>query len=54
MKDFIETIDTDIQDIVENGYELSKILIDNAYKPKVRFLWFEEEWKRHILTFKVK
>ena len=54
MKDFIEATNIDMWDIVENGYELFKILIDGLFKPMVKSLWTEEERKKHFLASKVK
>ena len=48
------TLDIDMWDIVENDYELPKILIDGIVQPKVKSLWIEEERKKHLLAFKVK
>ena len=41
-------------DIVENGYELPKIIVDNIAQLKVKSLWNEEERKKHLLPSKVK
>ena len=41
MKDFIKVTDIDIWDIVENDYELPKILIDGIAQPEVKSLWTE-------------
>ena len=38
MKDFIKATDKDMWDIIENGYELPKILIDGITQPKVQSL----------------
>ena len=54
MKDFIEATDIDMWDIVENGYELPKTLVDRIVQPKVKSLWTKEERKKHLLTSKVK
>ena len=54
MKDFIEAIDIDIWDIIENGYEIPKILIEGAYQPKVKSLWTKEERKRYLQNSKAK
>ena len=54
MKDFIEAIDIDMWDIVENGYELPKILVDGIVQLKVKSLWTKEERKKHLLASKVK
>ena len=54
MKDFVEATDINMWDIVENGYELPKILIDDVTQLKVKSFWIEEERKKHLLAFKVK
>ena len=38
MKDFVEAIDIDMLDIVENGYKLCQILVDKIAQPKVKFI----------------
>ena len=54
MKDFIQAIDIDMWDIVENGYELPKILIGGIVQPKVKSFWTEEKKNKYLKTFKVK
>ena len=54
MKDFIEVMDIDMCDIIENGYEVPKILINGIYQPKVKSFWIEEKRKKHLLTYKSK
>ena len=54
MKDFIEDLYIDIWDVVDNGYELLKILIDGIFQPKVKSFWIEKERKKHLLASKVK
>ena len=53
MKNFIKTIEIDAWNIVENGYELPKILIDSVFQLMVKSLWTEERIK-HLLAFKAK
>ena len=43
MKDFVKASDIDMLDIVENGYELPKILVDGIVQPKLKSLWTKEE-----------
>ena len=40
---FIEGMDIDMQDIVQNGYKMSKIWIDCVYQLKVKSLWTKEK-----------
>ena len=54
MRDFIETTDIKMQDIVEPRYEVLKIVIDENFQSKVKSIWIEEERKKHIFTSKVK
>ena len=53
MKDFIEATNIDIWNVIESSYEFCKIMIDEVYQPKVKFL-FEEEKKGHLRTSKIK
>ena len=46
MRDFIEAIDTDMQDIIELGYEVLKVVIDGIFQPKVKSLWTKKERKK--------
>ena len=54
MKDFVEATYIDMWDIVENGYELPKIYIDDIAQLRLKFLQTEEEKKKHLLASKVK
>ena len=54
VRDFTGATDINMWDIIKSGYKFLKILIDGVYQPKMKSLWIEEEWKRHLLAFTIK
>ena len=53
MRDFIETTNIDMWDIVESRYEFLKIMVDGIVQPEVKSLQTKEERKRHLIAPKV-
>ena len=54
MKDFIEATDIDIWDVVENGYDPPRYVLEGILELKLKNLWNKDNRKKHFLASKVK
>ena len=54
MRNFIKATNIDMWDIVELGYEVLKIMINENFQPKVKSLWIEKERRKNLIVSKVK
>ena len=54
IKDFTKVIDIDKWNLVGNGHDPSKYVLNGIAQLKSRSLWNEDERKKHLLSSKVR